>query len=114
MKTFAAIHWTPLSWLKWNGGFFPALRTDGFRFYALKAISRRSRSALRPRRLTGFAPLGLVLKSLVGEKHLLAGGEHELRPAVRALQDLIVVFHGPLRAWPGEDRRSESDASRHD
>ena len=114
LKTFAAIHGTPLSWLKWDGGFFPALRTDGFRLYALNAISRRYRSALRPRRLTGFAPLGLVLESFVGEKHLLAGSEHKLRPAVRALQDLIVIFHGPLRAWPGDDRRSESDASRHE
>jgi hypothetical protein len=42
------------------------------------------------------APLGLVLEALVGVKQLLAGGENEFSPAIPALQDLIVVFHGPL------------------
>ncbi|HEV2523453.1 MAG TPA: hypothetical protein VGT24_13825 [Candidatus Acidoferrales bacterium] len=44
-----------------------------------------------------LAPLGLILEALIGEKHLLAGGEDELLTTFRALQDLIVVFHTLLR-----------------
>jgi len=44
-----------------------------------------------------LAPLGLVFKSLVGEKHLFAGGEDKFLTAFRALQDLIVIFHMLLR-----------------
>jgi hypothetical protein len=54
----------------------------------------------RALRAFGFAiltPLGLVFKSLVGEKHLFAGGENKLLTAFRTLQDLIVVFHTLLR-----------------
>jgi hypothetical protein len=50
--------------------------------------------------LAVLAPLGLVLKTLVGEKHLLAGGENKLGAALTALQDLIVVFHALLPSSP--------------
>jgi hypothetical protein len=47
--------------------------------------------------LTVFATFGFVFKTLVGEKHLFAGSENKFLIALRALQDLIVVFHTPLR-----------------
>ena len=50
--------------------------------------------------LAGFAPLRLVLKSLVGEKHLFAGGKYKLGATLRTLQDLIVEFHDPLPSDP--------------
>jgi hypothetical protein len=56
---------------------------------------------LRAVGLARFAPLGLVLEALVGEKHLFARGENELRPTFGALQDLIVVFHVLLRDLAG-------------
>src|ERR1700741_4378716 len=40
-------------------------------------------------RLPSFASFGFVLEALVGEKHLFAGREHELRTAFRTLQHLI-------------------------
>ena len=49
-----------------------------------------------------LATLGLVLKTLVGEKHLLASRENKFRPAFGALQDLIVIFHTLLRDRVGE------------
>jgi hypothetical protein len=52
---------------------------------------------LRALGLAILTPLGLIFEALVGEEHLLAGGENELRTAVRTLQDLIVVFHTLLR-----------------
>jgi hypothetical protein len=51
-------------------------------------------------RALGFAilaPFGLVLEALIGEKHLLAGGENKFLIAIRTLQDLIMVFHTLLR-----------------
>jgi hypothetical protein len=53
--------------------------------------------ALRTLGFAVLAPLGLVLKALVGEKHLFAGGEDKFLAAFRTLQDLIVVFHTLLR-----------------
>lgn len=46
--------------------------------------------------LTYLAPLGLVLKPLVGEKHLFAGSENEFGTAFTAFQNLIVIFHTAL------------------
>jgi len=71
----------------------------------------------------GFAiltPLGLISETLVGEKHLFAGGENELLIAFRTLQDLIVVFHVLLRgsalvaepaASPSKSDKAESPRS---
>ncbi len=99
LKAFAAIHRTPLRRLERNGRLFPALRADRFRLYALNA-SRTRLISLRAIRFAGFATLGFVLESLVREKHLFAGGENEFRPAIGALQDLVLVFHALLRG-PG-------------
>jgi hypothetical protein len=68
------------------------LRANGFGFDPLYA-SRTRAVALRAAGFACFAPLGLVLEALVGEKHLLAGRKDKLGVAFRALQDLIVVFH---------------------
>ena len=97
LETLAAIDWAPLRGLKRNRGFLPALRADGLGLDALNAAVRGRRTALRTRGFASLAPFGLVLEPLVGEKHLFAGGEDKLRPTVRALQDLVMIFHGPLR-----------------
>src|SRR4030088_2222439 len=62
-------------------------------------------AAFGPLGLTGFTSFGLVLEALVGEKHLLAAGEHELRTALRTLQHLVVVFHEPLSPGPVPGRK---------
>jgi hypothetical protein len=97
LETLAAVDWAPLRGLERNRGFLPALRAHGLGLDALNAAVRGRSSALRSRGFARLAPLGLVLEALVGEKHLLAGGEDKLRPTVRALQDLVMIFHGPLR-----------------
>jgi hypothetical protein len=99
LETFAAIHRTPLRRLERNGRLFPALRAHRFRLYALDA-SRTCFIPLSAIGFAGFATLGLVLKSLVREKHLLAGREDEFSPTIGALQDLVMVFHMLLRG-PG-------------
>jgi hypothetical protein len=43
--------------------------------------------------LAGLAPLGFVFETLIGEKHLFAGGKYKFCTALRALQDLIPVLH---------------------
>jgi hypothetical protein len=96
LKTLAAVNGPSLRGLEGNGRFFPALRAHRLRFDPLNAY-RAWIAALRADSLARFAPLGLVFEALVGEKHLLAGGENEFSPAFPALQDLIVVFHTLLR-----------------
>ena len=99
LEAFTAIDRPPLRGLKRNGRLFPALRAHRFRFDALDA-SRTCFIPLCAICLAGLATLGLVLESLVREKHLLAGGENEFRSAIGALQDLVMVFHTLLRG-PG-------------
>jgi hypothetical protein len=48
----------------------------------------------------GFAPLGFVLKSLVGEKHLFAASKDKLGATFGTFQDLIVEFHGRFPPGP--------------
>jgi hypothetical protein len=62
-------------------------------------------ASLGPLGFAAFAALGFVLEALVGEKHLFAGCEDELRTALRTLQDLIVIFHEPLSPGPVSGRR---------
>ena len=100
LKTFAAIHRAPLCGLERNRGFLTALRADRLGFDALNA-SRTRAVALSAAGFARFAPLGLVLKALVGEKHLLAAGENELRTTLGTLQDLVMVFHALLRDLAG-------------
>src|SRR5712692_5403997 len=95
LEALAAIHGPTLRRLEGNRGFLPALRAGRLRFRTLE-IPRAS--GFRAFGFARLAPLGLVLEALVGEKHLLAGGEHKLGAALRALQDLIVVFHLLLRS----------------
>jgi len=92
LKTFAAIDGTPLGGFEGNCCFFSALRANGFGFDSLNA-DRTCAVALSAACFAGFAPFGLVLKALIGEKHLLAGSKNKLGAAFRAFQDLIVVFH---------------------
>jgi hypothetical protein len=80
-----------LRWPEGNRGFLPALRAIGLGFRARR--SRVTPAAFRPFRFARLAALGFVFKSLVGEKHLFAGSEHELRTTFGALQHLVVVFH---------------------
>ena len=78
-----------------NCGFLSALRTGGLGFRTLEAIALAR--GLRALGFTILAPLGLVFEALVGEEHLLAGGEDELLITIRTLQDLVMVFHTLLR-----------------
>jgi hypothetical protein len=99
LKAFPAVYWAPLRRLERNGRLFPALRAHRFRLYALDA-SRTRFIPLSAICFAGLATLGLVLKSLVREKHLLAGREDEFCSTIGALQDLVIVFHTLLRG-PG-------------
>src|SRR6267154_5098080 len=94
LEAFTAEHGTPLRRAERNCRFLPALRTGRFSLRPLEVTLAR---ALRAFRFAVLTPLGLVLKALVGEKHLFAGGENKLLTAFRTLQDLIVVFHTLLR-----------------
>jgi hypothetical protein len=100
LETLAAIHRTSLCRLERNRRFFSALRADGLGFDSLYAAGT-STSARRTVGFARLAPLGLVLETLVGEKHLLAGGEYELSRTLCALQNPIVVFHTLLRGLAG-------------
>jgi len=91
LKTFTAVNGPALRRLEGNRSFLPALRAGGFGFGALESAGT---CAFCPSRLAGLTSLGLILEALVGEKHLLAGGENKFRTAFRALQDPIVIFHG--------------------
>src|ERR1700683_550315 len=99
LKTFATEHRSPLGGFERNGGFFTTLRANSFGLDSLH-ISRAGTCAhaLSTVPFTCFAPLGLVLKTLIGKKHLLAGCEYKFRRAIRALQNLIAIFHMPLQA----------------
>jgi hypothetical protein len=46
-----------------------------------------------PLRFAVLAPLGFVPELLVVEKQLLPGREYKIRPAVNALQHLVLEFH---------------------
>ncbi len=99
LKTFATEHRTPLRGFERNRGFLTALRANSFGFDSLH-ISRAGTCAhaLSTVPFARLAPLGFVLKTLIGKKHLLAGREYKLRRAICALQNLIAVFHMPLQA----------------
>ena len=104
LKTFAAKYRTPLRGFERNCGFLAALRAYSFGLDPLHiSRGRTCAHALSAVPFARFAPLGFVLKTLVGKKHLLAGCEYEFRRAIRALQNLIAVFHMPLQA--GKERQ---------
>jgi hypothetical protein len=84
-----------------NRCFFAALRAGclGFRTH-LGGSAAASSAAFGTLRLACLTSLGFVFESFVGEKHLFASRENELSAALRALQDLIVVFHEPFPLDP--------------
>jgi hypothetical protein len=49
---------------------------------------------LCPLGLTGLAALGFIFKLFVAEKELFARREYEICPAINALQNLVLEFHG--------------------
>jgi len=107
LKTFAAKYRAPLRGFERNGGFLAALRANSFGLDPLHiSRGRTCAHALSAVPFACLAPFGFVLKTLVGKKHLLAGCEYEFRRAIRALQNLIAVFHMPLQA--GKERQRGS------
>ena len=94
LETLAAEHRASLRWPKGNRGFLPALRAAGLGFRTHRAaVSARGLRALG---LAGLATFRLVLEALVGEKHLFAGGKYKLGATLRALQNLVMEFHGSV------------------
>ena len=86
-----------LRWPEGDSGLLPALGATGFR---LRACRRGvTAAALSPLGLASLASLRFVFEAFVGEKHLFAGGKHELCTALCTLQHLIVVFHESLSPW---------------
>jgi hypothetical protein len=73
------------------------LRTGRLGFASLESVPLTWACAIGALRLASLAPLGLVFESLVGEKHLFAGGEDKLSTAFRALQNPVLVLHRLLR-----------------
>jgi hypothetical protein len=83
LEAFAAINRAALRRLEGDGCLLPALRTGRFRFGSLEIVAlARGLSAFC---FAVLAPLRLILEAFIGEKHLFAGGEDELRIAFRAL-----------------------------
>src|SRR5262245_34015810 len=97
LKALAAKDRTSLRGAERNRRFLAALRAAGLRFRP----NRRGTSAdgFSSFGLTGFAAFGFVLEAFVGEKHLFAGSEHKFGTALRAFQNLVVVFHGSVPPW---------------
>src|SRR5229473_1044594 len=85
LKAFPAKHRPPLRGTEGNCRFLPALRAVGPGFRARRA-GVTATASFGPFCFAGFTSLGFVFETLVGEKHLFAGSEHELRPAIRTLQ----------------------------
>jgi hypothetical protein len=106
LKTLAAIYGAPLRRLERYCGFLPALRTNGFGLDTLHSIAVTISVSCSSVCLARFAPLGFVLKTLVGEKHLFAGGENELGTTFGAFQNPILIFHTLLLG--SHDKRSSS------
>jgi hypothetical protein len=104
LEAFPAEHRAPLRRPEGNRCFFAALRAGGLGFRShLGGSSSSASSAFGTLRLACLASFGFVFESFVGEEHLFAGRKNELSTALRALQDLIVVFHerfplDPIRA----------------
>jgi hypothetical protein len=90
LKALPAVDWAPLSRLKGNGRFLPAL---GARRCRLDPMVVLPAHGLTPFRLTGPTTFWFVLEPLVGVEELLTGGENELRTAVHTLQSPVPVLH---------------------
>jgi len=95
LEAFAAKDGTSLGRTERNRGFLAALGAIGFGFRTHRRVAATS-TAAAPFGALGFASLatlGLILETLVREKHLLARSKNKLGATLRTLQDLIVVFH---------------------
>src|SRR5260221_2175556 len=110
LKTFPAEYRAALRRPERHGGLFPALRTTGLGFRA-----HRAAIASRVFRALGFAslaPLGLILEALVGEEHLFATGKNKLGATLRALQNLVMEFHGSVPPWDPNRKGNAQIAAR--
>jgi hypothetical protein len=98
LETAAAEHWTPLRGLKGNGGFRSTFRADGTRFRAGRTGAGGAFG------LALLATFRIVLELLVVKEQLLAGCEHEVASAVRALKNLVDEIHPAFLAFAGSTR----------
>jgi hypothetical protein len=89
-----------LGWFEWYGGLFAALRAGRLGLGSHLPSSASPTSGLGSFCFAGLAPLGFVLKSLIGEEHLFAGSKYKFGATLRTLQDLVVEFHEPLPLDP--------------
>src|SRR5260370_18179995 len=90
----------PLCGTKGDRGFLPALRAIGLCFRAHWGGMTAATTALRTFGLATFTTLGFVLKALVREKHLFAGGKNKFSTPLQTFHHLFVVFHEPLSPRP--------------
>ncbi len=93
LKAFSAVNGTSLCRFKRYCRFLAALRTNGLGFDSLHSIAGTISVSCSSASLARFTPLGFVLETLVGEKHLFAGGENELGTTFGAFQNPILIFH---------------------
>jgi hypothetical protein len=103
LEALAAKNWTSLRGPEGDSGFLSTLGASGLRFRAHLGSSTTASTA--PFGALGFAalaPFRLVLKSLVGEKHLFAGSKNKFSAALRTLQNPVVIFHEPLSPCPSQ------------
>jgi hypothetical protein len=99
LEALSAEYRPALRWLERYGGLLAALRAGSFGLRPHRAATAAT-TRFCSFRLTRFAALWLVLKSLVGEKHLFAGSKDKLGAALGTLQYLVVEFHGRLPLDP--------------
>ena len=95
LKAFPAEYRASLRGPERHRGFLPALRAagPGFRTHWAAVAAARCFGALG---FAAFAALGLILEAFIGEEHLFSAGKYKLGATLRALQDLIVIFHGSV------------------
>jgi hypothetical protein len=93
LEAFAAVNRSPLCRLERYRCFLSALRAHSLGFDTLHTVAGTTSVSRGAVCLARFAPLGLVLETLVGEKHLLAGGENELGITFGAFQNPVLKFH---------------------
>jgi hypothetical protein len=93
LEALAAVDRTPLRRFERYRRFLPALRTNGLGLDTLHNVAVTVPVSRSPVCLARFAPLGLVLKTLIGEEHLLAGGENELGITFGASQNPVLKLH---------------------
>jgi len=93
LEALAAVNRAPLRRFERYRRFLPALRASGLGFDTLHTVAVPISSSRSTVCLARFAPLGLVLETLVGEKHLLAGGENELGITFGASQNPVLKLH---------------------